>query len=482
MCRLSRSIILLLAIIASVEATIPKGKLVEWDLNLFNAANSNDAGDVDCGDHFDILCPPGHKAGYFEIEDTGGGRMFYMYFPNRYGDDNAPFVFWTNGGPGSSSLIGLFHENGPYEVQKDLTLKWREHGWDVGHNIVFVEQPLRVGYSEAPITYSVTTEEQVGDNMVSFFYSFLKEHPELAQKDLYISGESYAGHYLPAIGRSIINANNEGTGTPLKLKAVVMGNPWTSPSFHYRSDLDFGVENGLITDEIRTELVDNYWYLCQLELTICDLVVEVKDRYHCQEACQFCRSIFFAPVRYSVKNLNYYDIRRTDCVVSGCYDFSRLTRFMNLDSVKLSIGVSDGASWRRSDRNVSSSLYWDVGRDMVSVVADILNDGINVFVYAGNKDLICNYLGNKRWIDNMQWDGAKDWALAEEKEWKLIDGTLAGTVRQSGLLTFMVIYDAGHLVPMDQPKVALDMLTTYTRGGRFQSKPKMPPDVALLTT
>lgn len=476
MCPLSLSIILFLTAIVSMGTTIHEGELVEWDLNLLKAANLYEARDEDCGDSFDILCPPGHKAGYFSIKGTGGGKMFYMYFPNRNNDEDAPFVFWTNGGPGSSSLLGMFTENGPYEIQEDLTLSWRQHGWDIGHNIVFVDQPLGVGFSKSSSSYTVTSEEQIGDNMVSFFYCFLEEHPELVEKDLYITGQSFAGHYLPPIARSIMKANSEGQGISLKIKAIIMGNPWSSPIHQFRSDPDFGVENDLITDEKRSEILNNYWDECQSRLHRCEMVEEVEDRDICADASLYCNQKIYGSVWNNVKHLNYFDIRRRDCTVAGCYNITLLEQFMKLESVKRSLGVEQSDEWHRSNRSVFEDLYWDSGKDMSPLVAEILNDGINVFVYVGNKDLICNYLGNKRWIDNLGWNGSAAWVLTEEKEW-ISGGALAGYVRHSGPLTFVVVDEAGHLVPKDQPKIALDMLTTYTKGGSFESTPIPSPSL-----
>jgi cathepsin A (carboxypeptidase C) len=76
--------------------------------------------------------------------------------------------------------------------------------------------------------------------------------------------------------------------------------------------------------------------------------------------------------------------------------------------------------------------------------------------------LTCNYLGNRAWSLALEWDGKKSFNDAEEHSWK--DQGLARTAQG---LTFLQVYDAGHMVPADQPKVALDMIGNFMNGGAF---------------
>lgn len=91
-------------------------------------------------------------------------------------------------------MNGLFYENGPYVIQEDLTLRYSEYGWDQGANILFVEQPVGTGFSRSSDDADYARyEDAVGENMLMFFLKFMEIHPELREKDLFLSGESYAG-------------------------------------------------------------------------------------------------------------------------------------------------------------------------------------------------------------------------------------------------------------------------------------------------
>ena len=80
----------------------------------------------------------------------------------------------------------------------------------------------------------------------------------------------------------------------------------------------------------------------------------------------------------------------------------------------------------------------------------MLDAGIEVMIYAGVDDLICNWLGNYRWVNALPWNGAKAWAASDLRPW-LVDGSVAGEVRQAQGLTFVKVHAAGHMVPMVCP-------------------------------
>ena len=46
----------------------------------------------------------------------------------------------------------------------------------------------------------------------------VQAHPELEGNDFYVTGESYAGHYVPAVAYKVFRASQSGEFTGLKLK------------------------------------------------------------------------------------------------------------------------------------------------------------------------------------------------------------------------------------------------------------------------
>ena len=83
---------------------------------------------------------------------------------------------------------------------------------------------------------------------------------------------------------------------------------------------------------------------------------------------------------------------------------------------------------------------------------------------AGDVDYICNWLGNKKWAKALEWDGKEEFNLAEDKPWHLTTGENMGRIRSHNNFKFLQVYDAGHMVPMDQPQAAVEMLNSWLDG------------------
>jgi carboxypeptidase D len=117
-------------------------------------------------------------------------------------------VIWLNGGPGCSSLEGLLQENGPFLWQsgtyKPVKNPW---SWTKLSNVVWVEQPAGTGFSQKKGTPSATNEDEVAAQFLGFWRNFVDVFG-LHGRKIYITGESYAGYYVPYIADAMHNKND----------------------------------------------------------------------------------------------------------------------------------------------------------------------------------------------------------------------------------------------------------------------------------
>ncbi|KAK6143185.1 hypothetical protein DH2020_023533 [Rehmannia glutinosa] len=167
--------------------------------------------------------------GYVTVNRTAG-RAFYYYFVEAQASDHnsLPLLLWLNGGPGCSSIgNGAMEELGPFRVHSDgKTLYKNKYAWNHAANVLFLESPAGVGFS-----YSNTTEDFVtgGDRTTAidnyaFLINWLERFPEYKNRDFYISGESYAGHYVPQLAQTILYHNHNANKTIINLKGIIIGN------------------------------------------------------------------------------------------------------------------------------------------------------------------------------------------------------------------------------------------------------------------
>lgn len=426
-------------------ATITKSpRLVETQLSL-PVLGSSGASPADLG----------HHAGYYSLPDTVAARMFYFFFESRNSKAD-PVVIWLTGGPGCSSELALFYENGPFKIAKNMSLVWNDYGWDKVSNLIYVDQPTGTGFSYSSSEEDIRHDEKgVSNDLYNFLQEFFKAHPDYAKNDFFITGESYAGHYIPAFASRINQGNKNKEGIHINLKGFGIGNGLTDPGIQYQAYTDYALNMSIITqsdyDEISQLIPD-----CEEAVKKCG----TDGQATCIDALSTCENIF-NEIMYIAGDINYYDIRKK-CEGSLCYDFSNMETYLNLPEVRKALGVGDIEFVSCSD-TVYQALQVDWMRNLEAVIPALLEDGINLLVYAGEYDLICNWLGNSKWVNAMPWSGQKAFDAAPTVPFS-VDGKEAGTIKSHGVLTFLKVHNAGHMVPMDQPNNSLQMLQKWTQG------------------
>ena len=221
--------------------------------------------------------PTRHYSGYLDASDgcdtetNGEVCRLHYWFAEAEGSDSAskPVVLWLNGGPGSSSVYGFLQENGPLLINATGGFMVNPWSWTRESNLLVIESPLGVGYS-----YCSAQEEDGGicENtdkftasasraaIVDFFSS--KKFPELANNDFFITGESYAGVYIPTLAKELLDSNAaDGAADSVNLVGVAVGDPCTDQESQEESmdSLWYGHKYGLVPDEE----FDLLWNVCE---------------------------------------------------------------------------------------------------------------------------------------------------------------------------------------------------------------------------
>jgi vitellogenic carboxypeptidase-like protein len=99
--------------------------------------------------------------------DNLTSALFYIFYPSKDGNKDAPIVMWLQGGPGGSSLIGSFAELGPFKLECDEKSNCREvernTSWNDHAHLLIVDNPVGTGYSYGAKDELVTTTEQAAE-------------------------------------------------------------------------------------------------------------------------------------------------------------------------------------------------------------------------------------------------------------------------------------------------------------------------------
>ncbi|TNN52323.1 Lysosomal protective protein [Liparis tanakae] len=152
-----------------------------------------------------------------------------------------PVVLWLNGGPGCSSLDGLLTEHGPFLIQDDgVTLQYNDYSWNKIANMLYLESPAGVGFSYSDDKNYVTNDTEVSMNNYLALKEFFRLFPEFLKNELFLTGESYGGVYIPTLAERVM----EDAG--LNLQGVAVGNGLSSYELNDNALVYFSYYHGLL--------------------------------------------------------------------------------------------------------------------------------------------------------------------------------------------------------------------------------------------
>jgi len=407
------------------------------------------------------------------------GIFFYWFFESRNAPETAPLILWLNGGPGCSSTTGLLFELGPCRVSGEgQSTVHNNHSWNEFANIIFLDQPIEVGFSYADDGSNVDNSADAGVDVWAFLELFMKQFPEYAKLSFHIAAESYGGHYAPNIASVIHKKNLEHAIAPIpdfmhiNLQSVVLANGLTEPHTQFASIPDYACEgpypvydnpNGAECEALRAKVPT-----CQSLVSSC---YSFDSRFTCVPASLYCNVQLLGPIQSL--GLNPYDVRRTcDREKDGdlCYkQMEWIDTYLNKPDVKKSLGVSSSMQFQSCNLDVNKKFLFqgDTARNSAKLLIPLLQGGIRLLVYAGQADSMCNFLGNHRWMEKLEGHPFQDeFRKAPIVPWLTLDANKpAGHVHAAGPgagnYTFVAVSEAGHMVPYDQPEAALDLMSRW---------------------
>ncbi|CAH2067361.1 unnamed protein product, partial [Iphiclides podalirius] len=393
-------------------------------------------------------------SGFLTVDESHGSNLFFWYFPSNNTERNRrPWIIWLQGGPGASSLAGLFDEIGPFEYNKDMGLKRREFSWYQEYSIVFIDNPVGAGFSFTNSKEGFARNMSMySDHLYKAVVQLVGLFPELREAPLYVAGESYAGHYIPAFGQKTLEeiAKTTTGRFPYILKGLIMGNP--------------------ILDR---ESVMNYtsvfynWGLIDAQGAMA--AAQLQEQFI--QAIRSGNSSAAVVLRDDLLN-KLQDIASQPEIynaLSDYGDFEGFKEYVKLDAVREALHVGN-IQFTFRNSTVHTCLVEDFLARMSPIMTSVL-EHFKVLVYCGQLDLTAACVPSGEWRRrSWRWAGRGRFLAAPRLPW-YYGGRVAGYVKSGGGFTEALVRGAGHLAPIDKPGQVLQLVSYFIRGLDLPSPP-----------
>ncbi|KAL1903422.1 hypothetical protein Sste5346_000048 [Sporothrix stenoceras] len=451
----------------------------------------------------DDVCRAGTRQYSGQVNVTDDKSLFFWFFESRNNAADDPVILWLNGGPGGSSMYGLFEEIGACllnEFNNDTYVN--EHSWANYANLLFLDQPAGVGFSSDQRNGSIgpnTLEEAAADFAV-FLDTFLHDvFPQLAGRPLHIAGESFGGSYVPYFTSRLLASANV---PDLEVESIILVDATVD-------GLGAGVlgyyDHLCAVDEQGHRKTLRGW-LGGLNETACAAME--RDMPRCEQLNVLCLATYDLDVcamaaEWCMFNLgiwlysdvvsggrNPYDDRRPCNNPPMCDDFSEhgYSEYLNRADIQAALGIAANTTFEGV--NLALNTHWLASKNMfrptTREVTYLLDQTpARVLVVNGNNDIIVNTEGQKRVYDNLPWSKQALYRISSWVDWVWPDTsssnkdngivdimTVGGQIKTAGKLSFATVAEAGHASPADQKPAVSFLVHCWITNGK--SDPRCP--------
>jgi len=397
--------------------------------------------------------------GYVTVNKEAG-RALYYYLTEAENSKDLPLLLWLNGGPGCSSLAyGAMQELGPFRVLSDgKTLFTNEFAWNKAANVLFLESPAGVGFSYSNRTsdYNTSGDSRTALDSYWFVINWLERFPEYKNRDFYISGESYAGHYVPQLAHTILQHNKKANKTLINLKGIIIGNAVINDDTDEKGMYDYLATHVIISDEANNK-IQKY---CDFSPNATKPSSQCNEGYNSASISMDPIDIYniYGPLCHN-SNLTVQPKKASILDIDPCstyYVYAYLNRpdvqeAMHANVTKLT------HDWEPCSDVIGKWI--DSPSTIIPLLREFMANGIRVWVFSGDTDGRVPVTSTKYSLNKM--------SLPVETAWYpwFIDREVGGYAQKyKGDLTFATVRGAGHQVPSYQPLRALSLISHFLSG------------------
>lgn len=421
-----------------------------------------------------------HYSGYLDVGD--GRKLHYWFMESQRSPSEDPLLLWLTGGPGCSSLLAAVAELGPFRVgYHGVNVTINEFSWNKVANVLFLESPVGVGFSYDPSGVYATDDTQTAEGNYKAVMDFFQRFPMYLENDFYITGESYAGVYIPLLAQRLLK---EPRG--VNLKGMAIGNGALDFQLLGNSLIFFAYYHGLLGHKLWNELTTNCcngsisqetcdfgWYnkdpACTKPVTQANRIVTASglNVYNLYDPCSYeDQSQPSLSARrpqntrlYATKQLMLKMMNRMKTVLHiggpDCIDQDRIQLYFNRRDVIEALHVQQSTQqWAPCNPAINYTQQYGTMRQVVHELAS--SGRLKTLIYNGDVDMACNFLGDEWFVRSLGYQPTSEYRM-----WR-VGPTIAGFVQNfENDVTFLTIKGSGHMVPLDKSEESLQMITNF---------------------
>jgi len=426
-------------------------------------------------------------SGFVTVDSVRGRALHYILIKAETNPDTSPLVVWYQGGPGCSGLIGLFTENGPFTVSQDANgfqVLYSNMGWTRFANVLFLEQPAFVGFSYSNTSSDINTgDDKAAADNYQFLQTFIsQEWPEYNGRDLWFTGESYGGVYVPMLTYKVLS-------TPGSLfnqfKGFMIGNPVFSCQGGFIGTTGaYDVENFNLL----------YWHGFISYSNYANWTTHGCNdpKVVSEPPCQYILNLAFDQVGQIVQqlkrdvsqtntwpSLDPDDIFQNFCTGNGSLEFSNypdpqdgtchpsgvaLQNYLNRPVVQAALGITIKTVWQECNGKIN----YDINGNSMNPNYEFFfkaKPTVKILVYSGDVDILTvPFAYTQPCISQLSGKITSPW-----QPW-FVHGATAGYVEVYDKYTYATLKGAGHEAPQYQPLNSFEMIRRYLMNGNLNEE------------
>uniref|UniRef100_A0A2K6R704 Carboxypeptidase n=1 Tax=Rhinopithecus roxellana TaxID=61622 RepID=A0A2K6R704_RHIRO len=383
---------------------------------------------------------------------------FRQYSGYLKGSGSNLVVLWLNGGPGCSSLDGLLTEHGPFLVQPDGS-------------------PAGVGFSYSDDKFYATNDTEVAQSNFEALQDFFHLFPEYKNNKLFLTGESYAGIYIPTLAVLVMQDPS------MNLQGLAVGNGLSSHEQNDNSLVYFAYYHGLLGNRLWSSLQthccsqnkcnfydnkDPEWVTSLQEvarivgssgLNIYNLYAPcaggVPSHFRYEKDTVVVQDLGNIFTRLPLKRTWHQALLRSGDKVrmdTPCTNTTATSTYLNNPYVRKALHIPEQLPQWDMCNFLVNLQYRRLYRSMNSQYLKLLSSQkYQILIYNGDVDMFVDSLNQKMEVQRRPW--LVKYGDSGEQ--------IAGFVKEFSHIAFLTIKGAGHMVPTDKPLAAFTMFSRF---------------------